>query len=234
MICRRDDLKRDPRRPLDARYAGLIPPDIRPYPVPPTDVILRHRGMRRFCLGPLPSGPLEWLVARAQTAPSKSDLLGISTIAIESSELLRELVAPMPRAGWVAEAPRFVARCPNTQRDQEVYRLHWGEHRSNTRDMLVNVSADTTLCMRNSATAPESLALGACNASAVRPRPDEVGARPGLPPGVYPLAGTCVGYPAEGQASGRTSTASATSKGTVSRSGERARWCEGRNGEVRP
>lgn len=182
---------------LAARYSGLAPAGQQAYRNPVVDLILGQRSARAFRPDPLPAGMLEWLIACAQSAPTKSDLQGMSVVSVESPDLRQALAALMPTQRGIREAPTFLVWCPDMRRNQEVCRLRGKEHRSNTLDMFLNAAVDTALCMQAFTLAAASLGLGTCHVSAVRVRIFEVGELLGLPSGVFPLAGTLVGYPAE-------------------------------------
>ena len=61
----------------------------------------------------------------------------------------------------------------------------------------MNAAVDAGLVMMNFIRAAEAAGLGTCPISAVRNRPGTVSSVLELPQGVFPVAGLCVGYPAE-------------------------------------
>jgi hypothetical protein len=61
----------------------------------------------------------------------------------------------------------------------------------------MNAAVDAGLVMMNFIRAATAAGLGTCPISAVRNRPQEVSRLLGLPDWVFPVAGLCVGYPAE-------------------------------------
>src|SRR3546814_230155 len=70
-------------------------------------------------------------------------------------------------------------------------------HRNNNLDTFMNGAVDAALAMQSFITAAEAVGLGCCPISAIRNRMDAVCALLELPPGVFPIAGLCVGWPAE-------------------------------------
>ena len=61
--------------------------------------------------------------------------------------------------------------------------------------MFMNAAVDAGLVLQAFITAAEALGLGCCPISVVRNHVEKVAALLELPPGVFPVAGLCVGYP---------------------------------------
>jgi nitroreductase/FMN reductase [NAD(P)H] len=68
---------------------------------------------------------------------------------------------------------------------------------NDTLDMFMNAAVDAGLVLQAFITAAEALGLGCCPISVVRNHVEKLAALLELPPGVFPVAGLCVGYPSQ-------------------------------------
>src|SRR5688572_21971307 len=67
---------------------------------------------------------------------------------------------------------------------------------NDTLDMFMNAAVDAGLVMHGFITAAESIGLGCCPISLLRDEVEQLSAILGLPAGVFPVAGLCIGHPA--------------------------------------
>src|SRR3546814_10342318 len=82
-------------------------------------------------------------------------------------------------------------------RMQRLAAIRGHANRNNNHDTFMNGAVDVALAMQSFITAAEAVGLGCCPISAIRNRMDAVCALLELPPGVFPIAGLCAGWPAE-------------------------------------
>jgi FMN reductase [NAD(P)H] len=97
---------------------------------------------------------------------------------------------------WIAAAPVFLVWCGDMRRGQRLCDLHDMSHANNNLDTFLNTAVDCSLAMGLFIAAADAVGLGTCPISYVRSHIEKVTPLLGLPPGVYPLAGLTVGWPA--------------------------------------
>jgi nitroreductase len=154
--------------------------------------LLSHRIHRRYKPDPVPDEHLEIALAAALSAPSKSDLQQIGIVLIRDKAKQGTIGSWIPDMPWIAQCPLFIVFCGDHRRMRRVAELRGKPFPNDTLDMFFNAAVDTGLVMQNFITAAEGLGLGV-----VRNHIEKLAALLELPPGVFPVAGLCVGYPSQ-------------------------------------
>jgi nitroreductase len=196
---------RDPDQPSTADIGAAlaerfgtaldIPPDL-----PGAQEIGRmaaHRSHRKYRQQTIDPGLLRLLFACALSAPSKSDLQQADIVHVAdraSIKTIADLIGDMP---WINDAPVFLVFCGNNRRIRQIGEWRGKPFANDHLDHFMNAAVDAGLVMMNFIRAAEAVGLGACPISAVRNHPHEVSRLLALPDWVFPVAGLCVGYPAE-------------------------------------
>jgi nitroreductase len=172
-----------------------IPPDL-----PGAQEIGRmaaHRSHRKYRQQTIEPGLLRLLFACALSAPSKSDLQQADIVHVAdraSIKTIADLIGDMP---WINDAPIFLVFCGNNRRIRRIGEWRGKPFANDHLDHFMNAAVDAGLVMMNFIRAAEAVGLGACPISAVRNHPHEISRLLALPDWVFPVAGLCVGYPAE-------------------------------------
>ncbi len=162
----------------------------------PLATILARRTLRRYTGDPVPDDLLAVLLACAQSAPSKSDLQAWSVVVVKAPEARRTIAGLLPAMPWVAEAPAFLVFLGDMRRNVRICGRHGRPHANNNLDSFFNAAVDGALAMQTFILAAEAAGLGCCAISHVRNHMETVTELLGLPEGVFPIAGLCVGWPA--------------------------------------
>jgi nitroreductase/FMN reductase [NAD(P)H] len=162
-----------------------------------TRQLLSRRTYREFCNDKVANSTLDYLLACAQSAPSKSDLQQYSIVVVDDLELKKQIGSLPGIDAWVYNAPHLLVFCADLRRGWQIVRSKGLENANNTLDMLVNATGDAAIAMMAFIVAAESMGLGCCPISVVRNQIEQVSALLKLPAGVYPFAGLCFGYPTE-------------------------------------
>lgn len=158
---------------------------------------LEHRSHRRYAERLVQPELLELLFACAFSAPSKSDLQQADIIHVSDASRRKAIVDTIPDMPWIMNAPVFLVFCANNRRIRQIGDWRGKPFVNEHLDHFMNAAVDAGLVMMNFIRAAEAAGLGTCPISAVRNRADTVSAVLELPQGVFPVAGLCVGYPAE-------------------------------------
>jgi len=156
-----------------------------------------HRSHRKFSDRPVAPELLRLLLACALSAPSKSDLQQADVVHVSDRTKIKAIADGIPEMPWIANAPAFLVFCGNNRRIRQIGEWRGKPFVNDHLDHFMNAAVDAGLVMMNFIRAAEATGLGACPISAVRNRSAEVSRLLGLPGQVFPVAGLCVGYPAE-------------------------------------
>jgi nitroreductase len=160
--------------------------------------LLAHRTHRRYTPEPVPEEILEMVVAAALSAPSKSDLQQVAIILVRDRAKQTTIGSWIPDMPWIATAPLFAVFCGDNRRLRRIAsELRGRPFPNDTLDMFMNAAVDTGLVLQNFIVAAGAVGLGCCPISVVRNHVEALSTLLELPPGVFPVAGLCVGYPAQ-------------------------------------
>ena len=160
--------------------------------------IARHCVHRRFVPRPVQPALLRLLCACALSAPSKSDLQQADILVVRDKSkqnAIAGLIADMP---WIADAPVFLMFLANGARLPQIAAVRGKPFPNDHLDLLFNAVADCAIVLTTFMRAAAAVGLGCCPISAVRDSPETVSELLELPERVIPVAGLCVGWPAEG------------------------------------
>jgi nitroreductase len=161
----------------------------------PLALLLSHRTQRRYKPDAVPDDVLEMALAAALSAPSKSDLQQVGIVVVRDRARQTTIGGWIPDMPWIAQAPLFLVFCGDHRRMRRVSELRGRPFPNDTLDMFMNAAVDAGLVLQAFITAAEALGLGCCPISVVRNHVEKLAALLELPPGVFPVAGLCVGYP---------------------------------------
>ncbi len=156
-----------------------------------------HRSHRKFASRPVDPALLRLLLACAFSAPSKSDLQQADVIHVADRATVKAIADGIPDMPWIADAPVFLVFVANNRRIRQVGEWRGKPFANDHLDHFLNAAVDAALVMMSFIRAAEAVGLGACPISHVRNHPHELSRLLALPDWVFPVAGLCVGYPAE-------------------------------------
>jgi FMN reductase [NAD(P)H] len=159
--------------------------------------IAGHRVHRHFLPRPVEPALIRLLCACALSAPSKSDLQQGDILVVKDREKQRAIAALIPDMPWIADAPVFLVFLANGGRLPQIARLRGKPFPNDHLDLFFNAVVDSALLLATFMRAAAAVGLGSCPISAIRDRADLVSDLLALPERVVPVAGLCVGWPAE-------------------------------------
>ena len=160
-------------------------------------LLLSHRTQRRYKPDPVPDAVLDIVLAAALSAPSKSDLQQVAIVLVKDPAKQSAIGGWIPDMPWIAQAPLFAVFCGDHRRIRRVAELRGRPFPNDTLDMFMNAAVDAGLVLQNFITAAEAVGLGCCPISVVRNHVEKLADLLQLPPGVFPVAGLCAGYPSQ-------------------------------------
>jgi nitroreductase/FMN reductase [NAD(P)H] len=156
-----------------------------------------HRVHRRYLARDVAPDLLRLLCACALSAPSKSDLQQGDILVIRDAAKRSAIAGLLPEMPWVSDAPVFVVFLANGRRLPEISRLRGKPFPNDHLDLFFNATVDAAIVMTTFLHAAEAAGLGCCPISVIRDHARTISDMLDLPVKVIPVAGMCVGWPAE-------------------------------------
>lgn len=165
--------------------------------LPELAAITNHRVHRRYTERDVPPDLLRLLCACALSAPSKSDLQQADILIVRDRKRREAITALLPEMPWVIQAPVFLVFLANARRLPFIAQAHGTPFPNDHLDLFFNASVDAALVLATFLRAAEAMGLGCCPISVIRDHAAIVSDMLALPDKVIPIAGLCVGWPAE-------------------------------------
>jgi nitroreductase len=159
--------------------------------------MLLRRTHRRYADRPIAERLLRLLLAAAFSASSKSDFQQASVIRVADPARRDRLAALVPDMPWIGSAPVFLVFCGDARRLERLGELRRHPNQNGRLEGFFNAAVDAALALQSCILAAESAGLGCCPISVIRNHAREVAEILDLPDKVFPVAGLCLGYPAQ-------------------------------------
>jgi nitroreductase len=159
--------------------------------------IAAHRVHRRYLAREVAPDLLRLLCACALSAPSKSDLQQADILIMRDASKIQDIAELLPEMPWVREAPVFLIFLANGRRLPQISRMRGKPFPNDHLDLFFNATVDAAIVMATFLRAAEAVGLGCCPISVIRDHAATVSKMIALPEKVIPIAGMCVGWPAE-------------------------------------
>src|SRR5580704_14258791 len=159
--------------------------------------IAGHRSQRYFQPRAIAPDLLHLLCACALSAPSKSDLQQCDIVVVSDAKIRKGIVATIPDMPWIEDAPAFLVFVGNGERLPLISKLRSKPFPNDHLDQFFNAIVDATIVLTTFMRAAAAVGLGCCPISAIRDHPQTVSDLLRLPNRVIPVAGLCVGWPAQ-------------------------------------
>jgi nitroreductase len=159
--------------------------------------LLLRRTQRRYADRPVPESLVRLLLAAAFSASSKSDFQQASVIWLKDRGRRDRLAALFPDMPWIGAAPVFLVFLGDARRLEKLGEMRGHPQSNGALEGFFNAAIDAALALQTCTLAAETLGLGTCPISVLRNRIAEVADILELPDKVFPVAGLCLGYPAQ-------------------------------------
>lgn len=159
--------------------------------------VLMRRTHRRYNDQAVPDPLVRLLLAAAFSASSKSDFQQASVLWLRDQERRDRLAALFPDMPWIGNAPVFLVFLGDARRLGRLGELRGKSQDDGALEGFFNATVDAALALQTCTLAAETLGLGTCPISVLRNRIAEVAAILELPDKVFPVAGLCIGWPAQ-------------------------------------
>jgi nitroreductase/FMN reductase [NAD(P)H] len=172
---------------VDPAHAGLAA----------LEKIAAYRSHRRFQPRAIEPELLRLLCACALSAPSKSDLQQSDIVIVGDMTVRKGIVATIPDMPWINDAPAFLVFVANGERLPHLSKLRGKPFPNDHLDQFFNAAVDTGIVLATLIGAATAIGLGCCPISAIRDHPGTVSELLQLPERTVPVAGLCIGWPAQ-------------------------------------
>ncbi|HEY6022895.1 MAG TPA: nitroreductase family protein [Pseudolabrys sp.] len=159
--------------------------------------IAAHRVHRRYLAHEVAPGLLRLLCACALSAPSKSDLQQADILIVRDRAKIQAIGNLLPEMPWLRDTPVFLVFLANGRRLPQLSRMRGKPFPNDHLDLFFNATVDATIVMTTFLRAAEAVGLGCCPISVIRDHAATVSEMLALPEKVIPVAGMCIGWPAE-------------------------------------
>jgi len=161
------------------------------------DAIYHHRSIRRYRPDPVPDDLLTELLAAGVRASSSGNMQSYSIIVTRDRALREQLYAPHMEQDMVLDAPVLLTFCADFRRMRHWLRLSDAPDNFDNFMSFLIAAIDATLVSQTVALAAEARGLGICYMGSTLANCDQIGRLLKLPPGVMPVVGFSLGWPAE-------------------------------------
>lgn len=156
-----------------------------------------RRVHRRYLAREVEPGLLRLLCACALSAPSKSDLQQGDILIIREKAKRHAIGELLPDMPWLPDAPVFLVFLANGGRLPRIAQMRGKPFPNDHLDLFFNATVDSAIVLATFLRAAEAVGLGCCPISMIRDHARVISEMLALPDKVVPIAGMCVGWPAE-------------------------------------
>jgi nitroreductase len=159
--------------------------------------IAAHRVHRRYLVRDIAPDLMRLLCACALSAPSKSDLQQADILVVRDRAKINAIAELLPEMPWLRETPVFLVFLANGRRLPQISKMRQKPFPNDHLDLFFNATVDAAIVMTTLLRAAEAVGLGCCPISVIRDHAATISEMFALPEKVIPIAGMCLGWPAE-------------------------------------
>ncbi|NLQ12528.1 NADPH-dependent oxidoreductase [Olsenella sp. KGMB02461] len=170
-----------------------------PITSPTIEGMRAHRSIRAYSSKPVDEAVLRSIMDAVQSMPNWVNCQHVSVVNVADKDLRKQVFEFCNQQPYVLEAPVFLVFCADFYRtwlacheDQDTF-----DQVSKVQDNLMVGVTDAGIALGWAVAAAESLGLGTCVIGDARAHGPEMANVLGLPRYVIPIAGLCIGYPAQ-------------------------------------
>lgn len=159
------------------------------------ELMMKHRSVRKYKPDPVSEEQLAAIVSAGQMASTSSNVQAYTIIAVTDKDQKAKLAELAGNQAYIDQCPVFLVWCADLYRLKQAAVQHAPEKESfeDSMENFMVATIDVALASQNAALAAESLGFGIVYIGGLRTRISEVSELLGLPEGVYPVYGMCIG-----------------------------------------
>jgi len=182
---------------LSERFGERIDVDVSLAGLEELNRIASHRVHRRYLTREITPRLMRLLCACAMSAPSKSDLQQADILVVRDTKKIHAIADLLPEMPWLRETPVFLVFLANGRRLPQISKARSKPFPNDHLDLFFNATVDAAIVMTTFLRAAEAVGLGCCPISVIRDHAWTISEMFTLPEKVIPVAGMCLGWPAE-------------------------------------
>lgn len=154
---------------------------------------------RSWSQQPVSAELIRLLAACALSAPSKSFLQQADIVEVRDAAQRERIQALVPSMPWMSQAPALLVFCGNGRRFRRLFERAGQPFTNEHLDGLFNPAIDGALVMMNFMRAAAAVGMVCCPISVLRDQARALAEILQMPQHVFPIAGLCLGFPAQAQ-----------------------------------
>ena len=154
---------------------------------------------RSWSQQPVSAELIRLLAACALSAPSKSYLQQADIVEVRDVAQRERIQALVPSMPWMSQAPALLVFCGNGRRFRRLFERAGQPFTNEHLDGLFNPAIDGALVMMNFMRAAAAVGMVCCPISVLRDQARALAEILQMPQHVFPIAGLCLGFPAQAQ-----------------------------------
>ena len=184
---------------LFARFGEhlVVPPELEGLPA--LLQIATWSTRRSWSQQPVSAELIRLLAACALSAPSKSYLQQADIVEVRDAAQRERIQALVPSMPWMSQAPALLVFCGNGRRFRRLFERAGQPFTNEHLDGLFNPAIDGALVMMNFMRAAAAVGMVCCPISVLRDQARALAEILQMPQHVFPIAGLCLGFPAQAQ-----------------------------------
>lgn len=159
--------------------------------------IATHATHRSWSDAPVDAELVRLLAACALCAPSKSFLQQSDIVDVRDPTTRDAVTRLVPSMPWMREAPALLVFCGDGRRFRRIFERRDQPFVNEHLDGFFNPAVDAALVMMNFMRAASAVGLVCCPISVLRDQAQRLSEILRMPDHVFPVAGLCVGWPAQ-------------------------------------
>lgn len=159
------------------------------------ELLKSHRSIRKFTDQQIAADLLQELFEAGQSAATSSFLQGATIVRVTNKENRARIAELAGNQKYVETAAEFMVFCADLKRPGNYCEAYGKPFEGDYTEHFIIATVDVALMAQSLVTAAESEGLGICYIGGIRNNPGPVSEILGLPKGVYPVFGLCLGYP---------------------------------------
>ena len=159
------------------------------------DLLKSHRSIRKFTEQAIEPELFNDLITAGQAAATSSFLQGSTVVRIKNPETRSAIAKLAGGQSYVESAAEFMIFCADLKRPGNYCDEYEKSFEGDYTEHFIIATVDVALMAQSMVAAAESVGLGICYRGGIRNDPAQVAELLGLPKGVYPVFGLCLGYP---------------------------------------
>ncbi|MFT5871392.1 MAG: nitroreductase [Clostridium sp.] len=159
------------------------------------NLLKSHSSIRKYTNQPVEDEKIKTIIECAQSASTSSYIQAYTIISVKDKDKRKNIAHLSGDQSYVEQCPLFLVFCADLNRSKTSCEVNNKTMADSNTETFILATVDAALAAQNALIAAESLGLGGVYIGGIRNNPLEISKILGIPSGVYPVFGMCLGYP---------------------------------------